>query len=207
MIKFLFFDFQEIERVSGCERVFTTPQKHPANPLMAPDAPWETHKMTLYGSVIRRPDGGYQLWYASRFTDGRLYLAYAESDDGLHWEKPTFRLGGDLPDGTNAVFAEPHGTAVLYDAADPREEWRYKMVTGARPSGCITAFRSPDGVRWTRVGPGPIIGTNPDCPIGFFRARDGRYVMYHRVWGFGRRVLRSESWDFLHWSAEPRLVF
>lgn len=206
MIKFLFFDYQEIEQISGFERILTPPEKHPDNPLMRSDCPWEKNTMSLYGSVIRRPDGRYQLWYASRFSDNRLYLAYAESDDGLQWSKPTFDFDGDLPKGTNAVFASPHGTALLYDVDDPREDWRYKMVTGARPSGCITAFHSPDGIHWKRVGPGPIIGTNPDCPIGFFRARDGRYVMYHRVWGYGRKVLRSESWDFQHWSSEPRLV-
>jgi hypothetical protein len=42
--------------------------------------------------------------------------------------------------------------------------------------------------------------------MGFFRARDGRYVAFHRVKGYGRRVFRSESWDLRHWTSEPRMV-
>jgi hypothetical protein len=133
--------------------------------------------------------------------------AYAESDDGMRWRLP--QLDVVELDGmqTNVVLASAHGAAVIYDDAEPREERRYKMLTGTRPSNCISAFWSADGIHWTPAQRGPVIGTNPDCPMGFFRARDGRYVVYHRVWGHGRRVFRSESWDFLHWSAEPRLVF
>ena len=52
----------------------------------------------------------------------------------------------------------------------------------------------------------PVIATAPDCPIGFLRAPDGRFVAYHRMAGYGRRVFRSESWDFAHWSGEPQMV-
>jgi hypothetical protein len=50
--------------------------------------------------------------------------------------------------------------------------------------------------------------TGPDCPIGFLRLPDGRYAAYHRFVPLsGRRVTRSESWDFLHWTSDPRIVF
>ena len=212
MIKFLFFDYQEIERVRGFTRRLNSPTKHPGNPLLVSepagegDAPWEHGNMQLYGSVVRRPDGLFQLWYQTQRRDASAMLSYAESGDGLVWRRSpqdVIEIDGRR---TNFVFEQPHGAAVLYDAEDPREDWRYKLLSGARPSGCISAFRSPDGIHWTPVRRGPVIGTNPDCPMGFLRARDGRYVVYHRVWGHGRRVFRSESWDFLHWSAEPRLV-
>lgn len=95
---------------------------------------------------------------------------------------------------------------MIYDVAEPREDWRYKMVVGADPSGCICAYHSPDGIHWDAVRRFPVIGTNPDCPIGFLRASDGKYVMYHRLYGFGRRVFRSESWDFKYWTSKPKMV-
>ena len=41
--------------------------KHPANPVFRPDAnrPWESHYTTSQ-SVLRRPDGSFRIWYASR---------------------------------------------------------------------------------------------------------------------------------------------
>ena len=213
MIKFLFFDYQEVERVRGFTRRLNQPTKHPANPLLVSDpagegdAPWEHANMQLYGSVIRRPDGLFQLWYQTHRQDVGSALGYAESDDGLVWRRPIQDVIERDGKPTNFALESPHGAAVIYDDADPREDWRYKLLSGARPSNCISAFHSADGIHWVPVKRGPVIGTNPDCPMGFLRARDGRYVVYHRVWGHGRRVFRSESWDFVHWTGEPRLVF
>lgn len=205
MRKFLFLDYQEIESLHGFTRELTPPAKHPGNPVMLADSPWETGGMQLYGSVVSAPGRPFQLWYHTT-SEGVAHMAYAESDDGIAWRTPLFDLIPWRGQPTNLIFARPHGHAVLYDPADPREDRRYKMVTGAAPSGCICAFHSADGIRWRPVRRGPIIGTNPDCPMGLLREANGRYVLYHRVWGFGRKVFRSQSWDFEHWSGEPRLV-
>ncbi len=37
MIKFLFFDYQEVERVRGFTRRMSLPAKHPGNPLLVSD--------------------------------------------------------------------------------------------------------------------------------------------------------------------------
>ena len=100
---------------------------------------------------------------------------------------------------------------MIEDREDHRPAWRYKMLTGAPPSDCIAALHSADGIHWNPVRTiagriQPVIATNPDCPIGFLRAPDGRLVAYHRMDGYGRRVFRSESWDFVNWSGEPRMV-
>jgi len=79
------------------------------------------------------------------------------------------------------------------------------MMAGKQRRGPIYAFHSADGINWRDVSRFPVIGTRPDCPMGFLRARDGRYVAYHRNESYGRRVFRSESWDLRHWS-EPKLV-
>ena len=209
MIKWLFFDYQELESVRGFSRRMHQPQKHPGNPLFVADLPWQRGDMQLYGSVIRTPDGLFRAWYQAHTRSDRRLLHFAESDDGIQWRHPLFEVVADEDGGgpTSGVFLHSHGSAVLHDPADAREDWRYKLVTGAPPSNCISGFHSADGIHWLAVRSGPIIPSNPDCPLGFFRAPDGRYVIYHRIWGYGRRVFRSESWDFLHWSSEPRLVF
>jgi hypothetical protein len=96
---------------------------------------------------------------------------------------------------------------VIYDHRDPSPARRYKLVMGAAPTHCVLAYASPDGIDWQHLTPGrPLLPTGPDCPMGFLRANDGRYVIYHRVWGYGRRVFRSESFDLIQPSGEARLI-
>jgi len=207
MKKFLFFDYREIETVQGFTRVLERPVKHPDNPLFVAEKPWENGNMQLYGSVMKVEGRPFQMWYSVIHRPWRMVLAYAESEDGIVWKKPALDSFTHEGRNTNIVFTnDPHGPAVIYDADDPREDWRYKMVAGAAPSGCICAYRSPDGIRWTPVRRFPGIVTNPDCPMGFLRTPDGRYAVYHRLHGYGRRVFRSESWDFVYWTGEPRMV-
>jgi len=207
MIKLLFFDYRELEEVNGFKRQLEQPKKYADNPLFCADSPWENGNMQFYGSVIKAPGKPFQMWYTFIHEPWSMYLAYAESDDGIVWQKPlfdTFKFNGEK---TNVVFTgNPHGAAVIYDQNEPREDWKYKMLAGTDPSGCICAYRSKDGIHWHPVRSFPVLGTNPDCPMGFLRAPNGRYAVYHRLFGYGRRVFRSESHDFVYWSSEPRMV-
>lgn len=216
MHKLLFWDYRGVETVSGFEKKLVQPVKHGTDPLFVADRPWENGNMQLYGSVLKRDDGPFQLWYTVIHRPWQMYLAYAESDDGIVWRKPELGIFEYEGQKTNIVLTtDPHGAAVIYDPDDPRPGWRYKMVAGVAPHFCVAAYRSADGIDWRparshhRKAPAgwPAVPTDPDCPIGFLRAPDGRYVIYHRLSGQGRRVFRSESWDFMYWSSEPRLVF
>ncbi len=69
----------------------------------------------------------------------------------------------------------------------------------------MSAYRSPDGLHWHNAGENPILGISSGGPIGFYRAEDGRYIMYMRPSKPDRRIARSESWDFIHWT-EPKIV-
>jgi hypothetical protein len=208
MIKFLFFDNRELEVVEGFVRELGHPVKHPANPLFIADQPWENGNMQLYGSVVKAPGKPFQVWYSVVHDPWWIYLCYAESEDGMAWTKPLFDIHPHNGQKTNIVLAsDVHGPAVIYDEADPRPDWKYKMVAGAAPSNCICAFRSPDGIHWYPIRRHPLVATPPDCPMSMLRLPDGRYAVYHRVWGKGRRVNRSESVDLVFTTGEPRLVF
>jgi len=208
MIKFLFFDNRELEVVEGFTRELEQPRKHDGNPLFIADQPWENGNMQLYGSVVKAPGKPFQLWYSVVHDPWWIYLCYAESEDGLTWTKPRFDIHKHNGEKTNIVLADDvHGPAVIYDEADPRPGWKYKMVAGTAPSNCICAFRSPDGIHWYKVRRHPLVATQPDCPMSFLRRPDGRYAFYHRVTGKGRRVNRSESIDLVFTTGEPRLVF
>jgi hypothetical protein len=206
-MKILFLDYREVETIHGFTRMLGSPVKHTNNPLFIADAPWENGNMELYGSVIKVPGKPFQMWYSVIHKPFKIYLAYAESEDGLIWRRPLFDIFRFQGEKTNIVFAgNPHGPAVIYDETESREEWCYKMVAGADPTGEIWAFHSADGIHWVPVKESPIIATEPDCPMGFLRTLDGRYAIYHRFDGYGRRIFRSESLNFVDWPGEPRMV-
>jgi hypothetical protein len=206
LIKFLFLDYRPVESVEGFARQLVCPRKCRDNPLLLSDHPAEGDNMSLYGSVVRRDDGLFQMWYTVSYGKDGVALAYAQSDDGLTWQRPALDVVKVRGRKTHLVFTKgPHGTTVIYDAAETRPSWKYKMLTGAAPSSRICAFRSGDGIHWTAAAENPVTGSNPDCPMSLHRAADGHYVAYHRPAFGDRRVARSQSWDFLNWS-KPEIV-
>lgn len=89
----LFVDDEEIASSEGLLRVVNRPRKHP-DPVLVADKPWEGERAQAWGSVILDPDGLLRMWYFAFNTERRKDeldrggYAYAESRDGVHWEKP-----------------------------------------------------------------------------------------------------------------------
>jgi len=200
VLKFLFLDNWGYEAVDGFTREPQQAAKDPRNPLLTVDRPWEHGNITLYGSVAKVAGRPFQLWYTVIEPNWHFHLAYAESEDGIHWTKPELDIYHFEGHRTNIVFTEnPHGAAVIYDDADPRLDWKYKLVCGASPTSFVYAYHSEDGIHWLPATSEPIIGNHPDCPMALLRRPDGTYAAHHRVPGGGRRIGRSESSDFLQW--------
>ena len=179
--------------------------KHPANPIVVPDHPWEGWRLALYGSVIRDDDEGlFKMWY----WGAGCAVAYAQSPDGIHWEKPS--LGVTSWQGStenNIVHRGAHCPAVVKDDADPDPARRYKMICFS--SGYHT-WVSPDGFTWTQFSQEPICPRG-DVISGYYDRARGLWVAFPKlgteVRGFNRRcfsVITSE--DFLTWS-EPVAAF
>lgn len=199
MLKFLFFDNSDYELMTGFTRRIEQPKKHQANPLFGQDRPWERN-ITMYGSTVKVAGKPFQLWYTIYVPPFRQVLAYAESDDGIIWCKPEFDIYLHEGRKTNVVVPiDIHGAAIIYDDADSREDWKYKMVCGAEPTQYIYAYHSPDGIHWLPVRDEPIINYRPDCPMSLVRRPDGSYAAHHRVRKGERRIGRSESSDFVNW--------
>jgi hypothetical protein len=80
---------------------FTVPlQKHPDNPVLVKELPWEGTGPLMGGTVIFDPkDKMFKMWYL--VWDAHSYfnklpfsynVCYAESNDGIAWEKPLLNL-------------------------------------------------------------------------------------------------------------------
>ena len=81
----LFVDNFVIEYMKDLTRTLHQPVKYERNPVVPLSKPWEG-EVTM-GTVIREEDGRFRFWYFSAAG-----VCYAESKDGIHWEKPALRL-------------------------------------------------------------------------------------------------------------------
>ncbi|HRE07774.1 MAG TPA: hypothetical protein PKX00_19315, partial [Opitutaceae bacterium] len=84
----LFIDDSAIRDKTDVTRRYHRFEKHPRNPVLSPDRPWEGKVAYLYGSVLPGEDGtGYRMWYHA-LSEGGYWNLYATSRDGLTWDKP-----------------------------------------------------------------------------------------------------------------------
>jgi len=149
MPRYLFLDDIHIGEISGLTRRAHKAERHPANPVLVRDKPWEAGRVQVDGrSVIYDPDirkfrmyylamssGQHHPWMQVNGRDlaGHATLpAYAESDDGIHWTKPV--LGqltfNDVRD-TNLLDITrgmSFTAGILHDLHDPDPARRYKLM-------------------------------------------------------------------------------
>jgi predicted GH43/DUF377 family glycosyl hydrolase len=123
------------------------------------------------------PDGGrFRMWYGSntrwgaRKEDMRHLIKYAESADGIRWERRGV-VAVDFDDPAEYAICKP---CVLRDAD------RYRMWFCSRGDAYrIRCAESPDGVRWTRLDAAGI----DVSPAGW----DDRMIEYPCVFDHGGR--------------------
>ncbi len=205
----LFLDEAMVARMTNMRRELQPPQKHPANPLIIPEHPWEARALQVYGTVLFEPQPGkYRCWYlAGRDANDKpeYYMCYAESGDGVHWTKPMVGLPGTLGhEQNNIVVPGGHGLCVLRTPDDPDPQRRYKGL-----GGDALAF-SADGIQWS-VEPFSAAGKNDTSSSAVFW--NGEYLAYLRNqerdpnWpGVMRTTALSTSPDFRSWSPKRTLL-
>jgi hypothetical protein len=144
---------------------------------------------------------------------------YAESPDGLRWEKPElglFEVRGTRKNNVVLAGSAPasHNFSPFLDARPgvPEAE-RFKALAGTQESGLL-AFASEDGLRWRKLQDGPVFtkGAFDSQNVSFWSEHEGRYACYFRTWTEGefrgyRTVSRTTSLDFRNWSPPEAMDF
>ena len=206
----LFVDDHLVASKVNVTRRYHAFKKHPANPLVVVDKPWE-HNVVNATTVLPNETGdGFRMWYycwsPPEFTaPGRShggYGLYAVSRDGLRWEKPNLGLitwSGDNSTANNFVGA---GGSILHTPEDPDPARRYKAIA----PGHYTFRASPDGLRWEALGQKPAFSAG-DTGHVMWDARAKKFRAYAKVnatvSGLRRRAIGySESAGYEDW---PRL--
>ncbi len=140
----LFIDDYLIASTKEINRQVHQAQKHPDNPIMVSRKPWERFSATREGiiyQIVRRDEktGCFRMWYAG-FTghtlpcgvNARFPGLYAESADGITWERPELGLHA-FNRGTKAELLDASGKPV-----GPYRLSKCEVVTGDQLKARIT---------------------------------------------------------------------
>ena len=174
-----FFDDLLIESVENIRRTFHSPQRVGDEPVVRKDKPWEhvTYFTCNTWQVIRDPkDGLLKLWYCDWdkpevkpgdfASPGCFRMLYAQSEDGLHWDKPA--LGLETIDGhdTNVVLGgegfNAYNLGLLLDPHETDHDRRFKgLCTYFRQGGDCDSMlyvTSGDGIHFKHEPTKPQFG-------------------------------------------------
>ena len=199
--KQLFIDKRFFQSSEGIKLSMNPPMQYP-EPVLIADQPWEERGIGAYNTAFREPDGRFRLWYDALIIgglpqEGARRLCYAESKDGIHWDKKPLGLVPFRGSTDNNIVA-PHlerqsmqGATVYRDERAPADE-RYKLWSKFRPTdqqlaegirSGLWAMHSADGIHW-HAYPDQPNPPNQSCDtqnMFFWDEGQKHYVGYTRV--------------------------
>jgi len=186
------------------------------------ERPWEGPGSGIYSCVFREGDI-VRMYYRAvpsllhHDETEAQFTCYAESVDGVHWERPELGLVEYQGSTRNNIVLKgrfAHNFSPFRDTNPScSPELPYKAIAGHHQDGLI-GFASPDGLRWERIRERPLLtdGAFDSHNLAFWDENRGRYVCYSRyfhrsspaasVYVGVRSIQSSESDDFLHWGPQ-----
>ncbi len=193
----------------------------PQEVVLVHDKPWEGnscgyHTIFQDGPVYRMY---YRGWNHNMSTGKQTHPAvvcYAESRDGVSWERPVLDLVEFEGSKQNNIIWADAGTHnfVPFKDANPQcqPEARYKAVARAEgdDNRALLAFQSADGLHWRSLWDEPIVtqGAFDSQNLAFWDTFRREYRCYFRDFHEGRRDIKvCTSGDFLHWTEPEWLRF
>ncbi len=224
----LFVDDWLIHETRGVKRRLHAIDKHPANPLIVPEHPWEGGAVLGGGAVFRDESGKFRMYYKAycpvygpppqqQRLLKRSVTGLALSDDGLHWVKPMLDLHTfEGIDKTNIVIASRERDETEHELWEP-----WDTATGARSANSIThdpdepdpeqrykalvkvrgfsLLTSPDGIHWKDRG--TILAQAYDCTdTAYDPLRDIHFATAKLHYQGRRGRGYAESADGMNWS-------
>ena len=205
--RYLLLDKRLISSVDNAVLKQGVVEKHPENPLLVDELPWEVDGSTMYPNVFFDPEEKiYKCWYYSKMdtirheitpgpeaTDqgGRrtgFALLHATSSDGIHWVKPKLNLYLYKDQPTNIVSWGTIEAGVTRDPHDPNPQRRYKMISVPResPGGRLYTSFSADGIHWSEHCDTKISTSGDTHNHVFWNPLAREYVAISRAFSHGK---------------------
>ncbi len=213
--------FVDLQRLHSHREVALKPHYPVAQEVVLTcDAPWEGNVSGYY--TFFADDDRFRVYYrgshydtAAKKTSHIEVTCYAESKDGIHWVKP--KLGiiefegskennivwTSLATDRNEGGASHNFTPFKDHNPDCPADAKYKAF-GVRNGNGLAAFKSANGVHWSRVQEAPVItdGAFDSQNLAFWDPNKKLYVAYYR--DFRNKKVRdiklATSPDFIQWT-------
>ena len=185
----------------------------PREVVMQFDRPWESFSpgwvtiiqddnvLRMYYRATHTPP----TWGKPSSTPRRQVTCYAESKDGIHWNKPELGIVEFNGSKRNNIIWDgigSHNFAPFKDAnPNCKQDEKYKAI--ASGEGGLYPFKSPDGIHWSLMSEEPVItkGAFDSQNLAFWDITRNRYVDFHRGFTEGvRAIMTCTSTDFLNWT-------
>ena len=114
----------------NCELAAHPFKRHPLNPVLRSNLPWERGGWWMCGTVLwDQENQHFKMWY---FGGGppnwERFICYAQSADGIHWEKPPlgiYDVKGSLDN--NICFIGIYTPVIYHDKTATDSNKRYVM--------------------------------------------------------------------------------
>ncbi len=229
----LFVDDFLIAAMTGTKLELHKPE--PRDVALVCDRPWEGNTSAYY--ALFRDGGLFRMYYRGSHFDEKTqkathpeFTCYAESRDGLEWEKPELGLVEFQGSKRNNIVWTGPGTHNFTPFKDSNPaataDGRYKALAGGttaingKQKGCLNAIQSADGIRWTLMS-GAVItaGAFDSQNLAFWDAARAEYRAYWRIFSAGhtdergwkpeghRAIRTATSKDFVHWANQADLQY
>ncbi len=197
-------------------REVNVPLKHPCNPVLVQDKPWDNHAYAP--SVLFDEEAGvFRMWYGAFDSTAFVrqyrvggwdpkrhgypyYVCYAESADGVNWEKPALGLDYREWKNTNVVMVgeqKCQGHRVIENHPSSGQPGRFVMnyrdnVKGTSMGLCLAY--SDDGIHW-RPDPGnPVYsGVRDTMHNVLYDDERERWLLYTRPMSYAGQHKMTEA--------------
>lgn len=234
-MKINFFDLDDLDCQENFRHCINSGVLSPEPVLpLGPAGAFDSHSAyTMSTGVLREPDGRFRMWYwgmaepsntPDLMGENTIHIGYAESSDGVVWEKPVLNLveyRGSKRNNLVRIDGRfcPGAMNVVRDDEEPNPDYRYKAIV-SHHEGAVRLF-SKDGLDWRAYNGGRHVykadpysefcnfTTEPYClfkdPLSEPACRWKSYGQASSgpLWGWQRRLFYAASPDAITWSLYP----
>ena len=204
-------DYLIQKRTEGVSHELIRPE--PREVVLNCDAPWEGNTCGYFG--IFQDGEVYRLYYRGWKHDPATQkqlqdevTCYAESRDGIHFEKPNLGLIEWEGSKENNIIWSGTGSHNFTAMRDWNGHYRAVGSLGFKKG--LLAFESVDGKVWKQSRNEPIItnGAFDSQNLVFWDPHRAEYRAYWRIFSNNVRAIRTAtSQDFVNWDNEADITF
>jgi len=208
----IFVDYFLIDKLEGAHITMHKPCDMGA--VMYFDKPWEGQFCTYF--TILKDEDLYRVYYRGLpDISATEVTCYAESKDGINWEKPSLLICEMMGSTENNILLDSkpitHNFSPFIDLnPDSKPGQKYKALGGSTKSGLIP-YTSSDGIHWIKLQEESVIkqGKFDSQNVSFWSESEGQYVCYFRIFTENkfRSVSRTTSKDFLNWTEPVEMTY